>query len=414
MRAVALAFLLASCAAPAATGPARVRIVGVTAYEVWGERYSVVAPNAYAATRPRAVKEHLAVIRTDRAGLEGYGVAPRNLPAAASKLVGMDPRDFFRFEGGRIVGLAPEHESLAYELRGMDLAILDLVGKLLGKPVAELWGPPARAAVDVYDSSLYFEDLLEGKDLQDYPFRAENPVDRVAQKAAWSCDRGVRVLKLKVGRAGRMKGDPAGVVRDIEVVRAVRKAVGPDVRLFVDGNDGYKGRPEWVVQFVEGVRDCGIFAFEEMLPEAGYAALRERLGAKGLSVVLADGEGLRDFSPAWEEAYLKTGLVGICQPDLNTFGILGARRWGEAAARHGARLVCHNFGTNLGVYGAVHLALSLPNSDLVEADDSVFPQFNPVGFSMKEGRCGLTGRPGLGIEVTLDPRSPPPVLWRLP
>lgn len=414
----ALACLLLSACAGGPDSAGDLRIEKVACYEVAGERPAVVAPNAYAATRPRAVKEFVVVITTNRPGLIGIGTgSPARARPVAEKLVGMNPLDLFVIEGGRIAGIRKEHESLAYSLRGMDMAVLDLVGQVLGRPVAELFGPPHRKSVEAYDSSLYFEDLLEGKDLEGYAYAAERPVERLARKAREAVEkRGHRILKIKVGRSGRLKGDHAGVLADIEAVRAVRDAVGPDVRIFVDGNNGYKGHVDWVVEFVRGTRDCDVFALEEMFPEevVPYRELKSALRDWTIPMRIAEGESLNDYVPDWEKTFLESRLVDIVQPDLNNLGILGVRRWAEAAHRHEAKLIAHNFGTKMGVYGSVHAALSVPNTDLVEADDSAFPSIEAPGLEWKGGRYRLTGVPGLGVRITLEALAKAKLHWSVP
>lgn len=414
----ALACLLLSACAGGADPAADLRIEKVACYEVAGERPAVVAPNAYAGTRPRAVKEFVVVLTTNRPGLVGIGTgSPARAKAVAQKLIGMNPLDFFVIDGGRIAGIRKEHESLVYQLRGMDMAVLDLVGQDLGRPVAELFGPPYRKSVEAYDSSLYFEDLLEGKDLEGYAYAAGRPVERLARKAREAVEkRGHRILKIKVGRSGRLKGDHAGVLADIEAVRAVRDAVGPDVQIFVDGNNGYKGHVDWVMEFARATKDSDVFALEEMFPEepGAYRELAGALRSAGIPMLIAEGESLNDYLPDWEKSYLESRLVDIVQPDLNNLGILGVRRWAEAAHRHGAKLIAHNFGTKMGVYGAVHAALSVPNTHFVEADDSVFPSIEAPGLEWKGGRYRLTGVPGLGVRISSEALAKAKLHWTVP
>src|SRR6185369_16003374 len=129
-----------------------------------------------------------------------------------------------------------------------DIAILDLLGKALHRPIADLLGKRVRDAAPVYDSSLYMEDLLKPAERNDLAYlkraSAENDIDMVARKALWVLEQPerVRTLKIKIGRAKWMNSFDEALQRDIAVFKAVRKAVGKDIVLCVDGNDGYKGR----------------------------------------------------------------------------------------------------------------------------------------------------------------------------
>src|SRR6185295_13977010 len=98
----------------------------------------------------------------------------------------------------------------------------------------------------------------------------------------------------KIGRVKWMENFDEALKRDVAVFRAVRKAVGQDVTLFVDGNDGYKARPLGAAEFGEAAGADGLFAMEEMFPEEKLAETREekrRLRAAGLKTKLCDGEG---------------------------------------------------------------------------------------------------------------------------
>ncbi len=100
---------------------------------------------------------------------------------------------------------------------GLDIALWDLVGKALGKPVCELLGPVYRTSVQAYCTAMY------RKDWPDFP-------SGVAEEAASGVAKGYRHLKMKIGF------DPQ---TDVRIVKAVREAIGPDIHLGVDSNCGY-------------------------------------------------------------------------------------------------------------------------------------------------------------------------------
>ena len=95
---------------------------------------------------------------------------------------------------------------------GIDLALHDLVGKALGVPVAVLLGglhkPRVMVAIEI----------------------AGGPADEMARECVAFMEKGVRAFKPKIG------SDPD---RDAERLRAIREAVGPDVSIRADANQGY-------------------------------------------------------------------------------------------------------------------------------------------------------------------------------
>jgi L-alanine-DL-glutamate epimerase-like enolase superfamily enzyme len=139
--------------------PSSAKITRVSVQVANGKRLTPVAPNAYAPYRGFGVSEPVLRIRTAD-GLEGIG-RQVGKPDVLKQLVGMDPFALFDWDGGVIRGPAAAHAKLMAELYGCDVALLDLVGKAIRKPVADLLGTRVRESVDVYDSCLYMEDLLK-------------------------------------------------------------------------------------------------------------------------------------------------------------------------------------------------------------------------------------------------------------
>lgn len=107
-----------------------------------------------------------------------------------------------------------------YAKSAVEFAAYDLAGQALGVPVHTLLGGCARTRVPVTHSL----GLIS--------------VEEAAQEAAKVAAEGIRTIKIKIGV------DPK---RDLEVVKAVRDAAGPQMELCVDANEGYKTPGEAVV-----------------------------------------------------------------------------------------------------------------------------------------------------------------------
>lgn len=120
-------------------------------------------------------------------------------------------------ELGNVVELHSRMDNLIkgypYAKAAVEFAFYDLSSRALGVPVHFLLGGRARKWIPVTHSL----GLISIAD-------AENEAAKVASE-------GIKTIKIKVGM---------DVKRDIEVVRAVRSAVGPDVELCVDANEGYR------------------------------------------------------------------------------------------------------------------------------------------------------------------------------
>jgi L-alanine-DL-glutamate epimerase-like enolase superfamily enzyme len=94
-------------------------------------------------------------------GIEGVSNAGgRARRETLQKLIGLNPFDLFAWKDDYYAGPSDKHRGLVDSLGGIDLAIFDILGKATDRPVADLFGPRLRHAVEVYDSTLYMDDLL--------------------------------------------------------------------------------------------------------------------------------------------------------------------------------------------------------------------------------------------------------------
>jgi L-rhamnonate dehydratase len=385
------------------------RITRIVVQEARGSRLTPVAPNAYAPYRGYEVREPVLRIQTAQ-GLEGF-CHRRGTPDQLRQLLGVDPFALFEWDGDVVRGPAEAHRQLLADLTGADIALFDLLGRALKRPVAELLGKRVRRGVAVYDSSLYMEDLLKPSERERLVFlpgaMPTDPAELIARKAEWVLGQpwGVRTLKIKIGRAKWMKSFDEALARDIAVFQAVRQAVGKSVTLFVDGNDGYMPRPLAAAEFAEAVSGSGLYALEEMFPDMLLPEtheLKRRLRAAGSRAKLADGEdnlgGIRQQSRVERFAGPKgpEPLFDIDQGDMNQAGYLRLREAARDGAARGMTLAPHNFGSKLGFYAMVHLGLVTPNWEFCESDDTQIPALEPTGFSVRKGVAKVTGEPGVG------------------
>jgi len=123
------------------------RITRILVQDARGRRLTPVAPNAYAPCRGYEVREPVLRIQTAQ-GLEGIchrGGTPEQL----GQLLGLDPFALFEWEGDVVRGPAERHRQLLADLAGADIALFDLLGRALRRPVADLLGKLAAAKVNV-------------------------------------------------------------------------------------------------------------------------------------------------------------------------------------------------------------------------------------------------------------------------
>ncbi|MEU2900871.1 mandelate racemase/muconate lactonizing enzyme family protein [Streptomyces sp. NPDC006967] len=344
---------------------------------------------------------HIVEIQTDE-GLTGWGecFGPGNVALAnkviveqviAPMIVGSDPRDR-EVLWHRVYNLLRDHGQKGMPIQalsGVDIALWDLFGKLTEQPLHQAIGGAFRQSVQVYGYGMM---LARGKGLE----------QRMAEDAAVIRDSGYAATKMKIG---------LGVARDIELVAAVRDALGPDFPLMVDANHCYDVTD--ALQVGRELSRLGVAWFEEpVAPEdrEGYRRLRD-----SLEVNIAGGEA--EFTRWGWRDLLDAGCVDIAQPEVCALG--GITEYLKVRALAHSRfipIVNHVWGSAVAIALNIHLLMAMPDlpgamfprSPLLELDttpnrfrDELL--VSPLRITETVARDGaVTAPPGHGIGVEPD------------
>jgi L-alanine-DL-glutamate epimerase-like enolase superfamily enzyme len=377
----------------AANSPAISRI---TILEVPGEFSRPVAMNAYD-TRPVGKSGHIRLVRvflsdgTMGLGVEGYVPIRDSGLAFLKQMIGVRPETVFLWQGDRIAGYAPDYKSLLQDEHNcwFEMALLDLVGKIRGKPVYALFGEPVRERIDAYDGSLYFVDVAGG--------RGAEAVGEVAKEIRGD---GYRGLKIKVGRPWKWMPGEAGVARDIEVVIAAREAIGANMNLMADANNGYQDHHDWAVRFLKESSPYGLGWIEEIFPETleDYRWLHHQLQELNADTPVADGESVRnmdDFAP-----FLHAGLYRYIQPDMRTCGFSKVLDAAALADPWRVNVVAHNWMSELGKIACLHAAKIRRNIPLIEDDRYQDVALDTSAYMFRDGQWIVPEKPGWGVDLS--------------
>ena len=262
-------------------------------------------------------------------------------------------------------------------ISGVDIALWDIKGKVAGRPVYKMLGGFADR-VPVYIAGGYYE---EGKGLDD-----------LAAEMRQSVDMGANAVKMKIG------GAP--INEDVERVRVVREAVGPDVRLMVDANCAY--RYYEAIEIARKMEPYDVFWFEEPVNPDDYEG--HKLISQATTIPIATGEneytryGFRDL--------IENRCAAIIQPDaLIMGGITEFMKVAALAQAHDLPVAPHG---NQDVH--VHLVSAVPNGLTVEYySDSTDPMWGSMfkhTLEVKDGHVSPPDRPGLGIEPNEEALAP--------
>jgi D-galactarolactone cycloisomerase len=362
-----------------------IKISGVHVYYVEHELPRAIGPStAYYNTR-----DALLVKITTDAGLVGWGETA-SLPGVQATIESL---------GKTLLGRNPlEHRKLWRELWGpnfgnglavgaLDIALQDLRGKALNSPIAELYGGRLRDRVPAYAAAMNY---TEGVD----------PEKQYPEEAAKLVKRGFRAMKMRLG------GLP--IPRDVAAAAAVRAAVGPDVKLMVDGNGAYTLGT--AIRMGHELERLGYYFFEEPLPQPKYVGY-EVLTSK-LDIPIAAGEVLDSRDSARE--VIARRAMRIIQPDASLCGGIGECLFiAEMARLWGIQCVPHCWGGALVIAATLHVLALLPDASWARTTEPPMLELdvyeNPFRdklvtrpFELRDGVVDIPTGPGLGVEVDED------------
>jgi len=270
-------------------------------------------------------------------------------------------------------------------LTGIEVAMWDLRGKAVGKPVRDLLGGRSRDEVTPYASTMYIiEDDRE-----------------IARPIEAAVEEGLTAAKIKIGR---------DVEDDVRRVATAREVLGDDAHLMVDYNGNYTANG--AIESIRNIEEYDLTWVEEPVPPEnpeGYEQIRERV-----DVPLAAGEahfGRFEFTDL-----VTDGLVDIVQPNLcRCGGFAEARYIAQVATTANVRVRPHVWNSGVGVAAALQFAATVPSyperadratepilfefdrSDNPLRDEILGSRFDPAG-----GSLSVPDGPGLGIDIDDD------------
>ena len=291
---------------------------------------------------PRARQEAtLTIVHSDE-GVDGYasGDALPDREQLERLVVGLDP---FRTEVVReICETVDLHGSRPWTL---EVAVWDLVGRALDTPCWRLLGGRNERLL-AYASSCERVDAAE----------------RVRRCVALR-DAGVRAVKIRL--------DAGGWRQDVETVEQVRAAVGGELELMVDANQGWRMpgdlAPRWDVatalQCARKLERLGVYWLEEPLRTddvEGYAALRARTDVR-----LAAGEFVRSAYEA-RDLVLRGGVDVVQCDAVLVGGFGGCRRIAALADLAGRAWSPHTWSNGYGLLANLHAALAFSTVPYLE------------------------------------------------
>lgn len=271
-------------------------------------------------------------------------------------------------------------------IAALEVACWDILGKSLGQPIYKLLGGAVRDRIKAYANGWY---------------RVERTPEEFHTAARTVVDRGYRALKFDPFGAGYLEMDENEKDRSIELIAAVRDAVGPGVELLIEMH-GRMNRAT-AIEMAARMEPFKPSWIEEPVPPENLRALKEV--SDRVSLPVATGERLHSRHEFRELFELQA--ADIIQPDImHTGGLLEVKKIAAWAEAYYILVAPHNVGGPVATAASLHFAASTPNFKIQEhfndfADHAV-KALAPGNPEVSDGYFALPEGPGLGVELDIE------------
>jgi L-alanine-DL-glutamate epimerase-like enolase superfamily enzyme len=283
-------------------------------------------------------------------------------------VAGRDPRETAALHRTmwQVSSMAGRRGLAVFALSAIDTAAWDVAAQALGVPLWRLLGGEPAPLPTYASGGLWLTDDL----------------DALAREAAGFVAEGFRAVKMRLGRFR--------AADDVAAARAVRAAIGPDVRLMADANQGWDVR--YALAMGRTLEEAGIDLtwFEEPIPHDDVAG-QARLAAE-LRTPLATGENA--YTHFGFRELIEARAVDVMMPDLERIGgVTGWMRTAALADAYRLPLASHLFPEQ-----STHLLAASPTAYWVEHMPWAQPLLRQPPLELIDGRLRLPEGPGIGLE----------------
>jgi L-alanine-DL-glutamate epimerase-like enolase superfamily enzyme len=263
---------------------------------------------------------------------------------------------------------------------GVELAVLDLLGKVAGKPLGELLGGVVRKEVAVYRAS--------GN-------RGNTPEAEIAYLQKIVAETGAQAIKFRLG--ARMDYDDASTKRDLAMIPLTRKTFGEKMTIYADANGSYD--VPLAIRIGRLMEAQKFRFFEEPVPFDYYDETKQIADALKIPIALGEQESsLRSF-----RHIIENDVAQIVQPDLLYFGgLTRSIKVARMAAAAGLECTPHMSGGGLGYLYIAHFASCVPNcgphQEYKGEGDTLPVECDTSSLKSVNGVMKIPTGPGLGIK----------------
>ncbi len=284
--------------------------------------------------------------------------------------------------GQEALGISHIHDVMDGLIKGMplaksaiDMAIHDLIGKYYNMPVTTLLGGAKRKSLPIMGS-----------------LGINSPEDN-AKQALQMLDDGYTSIMVKIG---------ADIKTDIERTFAIREAVGSDIPLIADANQGWEAKES--IYYAKAVKACELVLFEQPVKASDLDGFKQV--KREIDIPLAADESVLTFNEA--KRMVTEKLVDVLSIKVTKHGgIYPSKKIIDLADAFGVKCLFNSM-IEEGITQAASLNLGLTTSNLFPHGHAYFSplrldaDITNYSDNIKNGRIHAFDKPGLGVEIKRD------------
>ena len=257
-------------------------------------------------------------------------------------------------------------------MAGIDIALWDLKGKALGKPIVELLGGAMRDRMRVYSSNMFQFSIAE-----------------TVARARAAVDTGHTGVKFGWEPFGQDER------QDIAYVEAIRRAIGDNVDFMLDVGLAWDAKT--TIRRAQLFEPFRLFWIEEPLHPDDYAGYGRV--SRACSQHIAAGE--EECTVVGFERLIDEGGIDIVQIDVTRTGFTQAMRIADYAASRGRKVCNHNFTTDINTAASLHFLCAIQNALVMEycvEPGEITRALARQPVRIEDGYAYLPEGNGLGVE----------------
>ncbi|MFC6941749.1 mandelate racemase/muconate lactonizing enzyme family protein [Salinirubellus sp. GCM10025818] len=268
-------------------------------------------------------------------------------------------------------------------ISAVDMALWDIMGKALDRPLHRLLGGKHRDSVRAYASTLFPDDPTD--------------TDHMRREAEAALDEGFTAIKFGWGGFGRDRRN------DLELVGTAREVLGEEFDIMVDAGMVWQEDVKGAIKRTNELdRAHDLYWMEEPFYADnldGYRRLSEATETR-----IAGGE--EEYTLYGFREFVDRGKPDVLQPDVaRSGGITHLQKIAALGAERGIPFVPHGYSTDVIVAANLQLIAANRNAPLLEycvEDSPLRWDLVEEDLTATDGYVGIPDRPGLGITLNRD------------